>query len=95
MSWMPNLEHRATVDRSALGDTMLSILRRALVLVGVGKTADDITTAVRAINEAGSLLRTVRQMYPCTSLQDAQDARVCRGIELLSRAVEAAAHPEK
>ena len=35
MSWMPNLDHRAAVDRSALGDTMLSILRRALVLVGV------------------------------------------------------------
>ena len=87
MSWMP-VSDAGALDHSALGDAMLAILRRALVLVGVGKTTDDRPTARRAINEAASLLLSVREMYDGTCLRGAQDARVRRGIELLSRAFE-------
>jgi hypothetical protein len=86
---MPISSRETSSSDTAAGDLILFMLRRALVLVGVARTADDAASAARAEQEARTLLRTVRQMYSVASLKDAQDARVQRGIEFLTRSLQA------
>ena len=86
---MPMSSRDPSPSDSAVGDLILASLRRALVLVGVSRTADDATSAARAELVARALLRDVHQLYATATLKDAQDARVRRGIEFLTRSLHA------
>jgi hypothetical protein len=88
MTWMP----AAALDDSAYavapGDSMLASIRRGLLLVGLSRTLQDPASALRAHNEARALLHEVTDMFASTPLPAAQNDRLRRGIQFLTRALE-------
>jgi hypothetical protein len=84
----PSRQTTPAFQQGSTGEVILAAVRHGLILVGLANTASDQVSARRAINEARSVLRSVREMHAEATLPMAEDSRIRRGIDFLTKALE-------
>ena len=88
---MPTTGFESSPSSTVLGEEMLGLIRRALILVGTSTTLkDDSISARRATEEARALSIAVAQMHAAATLDELSGERIRRGIQLLNRALSIA-----
>ena len=84
---MPTAGFEPSPSNTVLGEEILGLIRRALILVGTSATLrDDSISARRATEEARALSIAVAQMHAAATLDEMSRERIRRGMQLLNRA---------